>query len=65
MNPMYMRLVGHYCCARQLLSSGIYKCDGSEKDVHSKKSKNNSKKNSMVNTLGYVNSLHWTPVIWF
>ena len=58
LNPMYMRLVGHHCCARQLLSSGIYKCDGSEKDVHSKKSKNNSKKNSVVNTLGYVNSLH-------
>ena len=45
LNPGYMCLVGHYCCARQLLTSGICKPADCDEDCDS-------------NTLGYVNSLH-------
>ena len=45
LNPGYMCLVGHYCCARQLLTSGICKPADCDEDCD-------------LNTLGYVNSLH-------
>ena len=58
LNPVYMRLVGHHCCARQLVSSGICKPKSAKEDVNSNKTKHKSKKKSVMNTLGYVNLLH-------
>ena len=46
LNPGYMRLVGHHCCARQLFTSGVCKPRDRTDDCDS-------------NTLGYVNSLHY------
>ena len=60
LNPGYMRLVGHYCCARQLLTSGVckpeldYSCKGSQ----AVRKKGRTGCNSEYNTIGYVNSLH-------
>ena len=60
LNPGYMKLVGHYCCARQLLSSGVCKfkedqCRDESMDTSAKGKKGN---NVEDNPIGYVNSLH-------
>ena len=65
LNPGYMRLVGHHCCARQILSSGVCKpkkCgngDGGVEYSTVERKVNSSVKKSRENTLGYVNSLHY------
>ena len=61
LNPGYMRLVGHHCCARQLLTSGICKEERSDGDYDLAQAGKNSKLTnaSRENTLGYVNSLHY------
>ena len=60
LNPGYMRLVGHYCCARQLLTSGVCKpkVDYSGKGSQAVRKEGRTSCNSEYNTIGYVNSLH-------
>jgi hypothetical protein len=55
-----MRLVGHFCCARQLLTSGVCKpeVDYSDKESQAGRKKGRTGCNSEYNTIGYVNSLH-------
>ena len=50
LDPGYRRLVGHYCCARQLVTSGFCKI-GNHGDKPNKKEPEDY-------TIGYVNSLH-------
>ena len=65
LNPGYIRLVGHHCCARQLLTSGVAKPKAADAEGHATLEKPmnmpGSKKGRklVVNTLGYVNSLHY------
>ena len=65
LNPGYMDLVGHHCCARQLLFSGVAKPKAADAEGHATLEKPmnrpGSKKgrNVAIDTLGYVNSLHY------
>ena len=65
LDPGYMDLVGHHCCARQLLTSGVAKSKAADAEGHATLEKPinrpGSKKgrNLAIDTLGYVNSLHY------